>query len=144
MNYIIFIFASFLVANTVNIDKANIVARNLFNEFNDNLNRELNISSINEIEFIDMDLSSSVPWFSDILLPNEKIRQQLIEHLNKFGIGTRKFYPPIHKLTPYENIQGNFEISNEISERGLWLPSSSFLTDEQINTVCQNIKNFWN
>ena len=103
-----------------------------------------NLSSINEIEFVDMDLNSSVPWFSDILLPNEKIRQQLIEHLNKFGIGTRKFYPPIHKLPPYQNIQGSFDVSNEISERGLWLPSSSFLTDEQIYSVCQNIKNFWN
>ena len=103
-----------------------------------------NLSSINEIEFVDMDLNSSVPWFSDILLPNEKIRQQLIEYLNKFGIGTRKFYPPIHKLPPYQNIQGSFDVSNEISERGLWLPSSSFLTDEQIYSVCQNIKNFWN
>ena len=73
-----------------------------------------------------------------------EIRQQLIEHLNKFGIGTRKFYPPIHKLPPYQNIQGSFDVSNEISERGLWLPSSSFLTDEQIYSVCQNIKNFWN
>ena len=103
-----------------------------------------NLSRIDQIEFVDMDLKSSVPWFADILLPDEKIRQQLIEHLNNLGIGTRKFYPPIHKLTPYSKIQGNFDVSNEISQRGLWLPSSSFLTDEQIDLVCKNIKSFWN
>jgi perosamine synthetase len=103
-----------------------------------------NLSDIPEIEFVDIDLKTSVPWFSDILLPNEKIRQELIEHLNKFGIQTRKFYPPIHKLPPYQNVDGDFEITNEISERGLWLPSSSFLTDEDINRVCKTIREFWN
>jgi perosamine synthetase len=103
-----------------------------------------NLSDITEIEFVDIDLKTSVPWFSDILLPNEKIRQELIEHSNKFGIGTRKFYPPIHKLASYQNIEGDFEISDEISKRGLWLPSSSFLTDEEIMRVCDTIRNFWN
>ena len=36
-----------------------------------------NLSSINEIEFVDMDLNSSVPWFSDILLHNEKITTRI-------------------------------------------------------------------
>jgi perosamine synthetase len=103
-----------------------------------------NLSDITEIEFVDIDLKTSVPWFSDILLPNEKIRQELIEHSNKFRIGTRKFYPPIHKLASYQNIEGDFEISDEISKRGLWLPSSSFLTDEEIMRVCDTIRNFWN
>ena len=102
-----------------------------------------NLSKIDEIEFVDIDLKTSVPWFADILLPNENIRQKLIEHLNKSDIGTRKFYPPIHKLSPYHNISGNFEISDEISQRGLWLPSSSFLTDEDITRICDVIKNFW-
>ncbi|SVC37158.1 uncharacterized protein METZ01_LOCUS290012, partial [marine metagenome] len=78
------------------------------------------------------------------LLPNEKIRQELVEHLKQSGIGTRKFYPPIHKLSPYQNIDGDFRNTDEASERGLWLPSSSFLLDEDILRVCDTIKNFWN
>ena len=112
--------------------------KNMFKTYRENL------SDISDIEFVDIDLKTSVPWFADILLSNEKIRQELIEHLNKFGIGTRKFYPPIHKLLPYQNIEGDFGVSNEISKRGLWLPSSSFLTDENINRICDTIKNFWN
>jgi len=112
--------------------------KNMFKTYRENL------SGISDIEFVDIDLKTSVPWFADILLSNEKIRQELIEHLNKFGIGTRKFYPPVHKLLPYQNIEGDFGVSNEISKRGLWLPSSSFLTDENINRICDTIKNFWN
>ena len=103
-----------------------------------------NLSGISEIEFVDLDLKTSVPWFVDILLPNEKIRQGLVEHLNQSGIGTRKFYPPIHKLLPYQNIGGDFQNTDEVSERGLWLPSSSFLLDEDILRVCDAIKNFLN
>ena len=103
-----------------------------------------NLSGISEIEFVDLDLKTSVPWFVDILLPNEKIRQGLVEHLNQSGIGTRKFYPPIHKLLPYQNIGGDFRNTDEVSERGLWLPSSSFLLDEDILRVCDTIKNFLN
>ena len=94
--------------------------KNMFKTYRENL------SGISDIEFVDIDLKTSVPWFADILLSNEKIRQELIEHLNKFGIGTRKFYPPVHKLLPYQNIAGDLGVSNEISKRGLWLPSSSF------------------
>ena len=103
-----------------------------------------NLASIPEIEFVDLDLKTSVPWFVDILLPNEKIRQGLVEHLKQSGIGTRKFYPPIHKLLPYQSIDGDFSNTDEVSERGLWLPSSSFLLDEDILRVCDSIKSFLN
>ena len=103
-----------------------------------------NLASIPEIEFVDLDLKMSVPWFVDILLPDKKIRQGLVEHLKQSGIGTRKFYPPIHKLSPYQNTDGDFKNTDEASERGLWLPSSSFLIDEEILRVCDAIKNFLN
>jgi len=103
-----------------------------------------NLSEINEIEFFDTDLNNVIPWFNDILLPNEKIRNDLIDYLNNKGIGSRMFYPPIHKLVPYSHIIGKFQIADEVSSRGLWLPSSSFLTDDDILRVCNEIKNFLN
>lgn len=99
-----------------------------------------NLSNIKEVEFLEIDLKTSVPWFCDILLPNEKTRQKLVDDLNNAGIGTRKFYPPIHKLPPYVNIKGDYENTEEISSRGLWLPSSSFLTNDDINRVCNEVK----
>jgi len=100
-----------------------------------------NLSNLEEIEFINTDLKDIVPWFNDVLFQNSNIRNKVIEDLKKSGIGTRIIYPPIHSLTPYSKISGDFEVTNEISERGLWLPSSSFLNDEDILRVCNEIKN---
>ena len=103
-----------------------------------------NLSKVNGIEFIDTDLRHVVPWFNDILLPNQKIRDGLIKHLSSAGIGSRMFYPPVHKLVPYADTIGSFSNSDDISERGVWLPSSSFLTDEDIIRSCNEIKKFMN
>lgn len=101
-----------------------------------------NLSSVKGIEFLETDLKDVIPWFNDILLPNQKIRDGLIDHLQEADIGTRIFYPPIHELVPYSQIKGNFENTIEVSRRGVWLPSSSFLTDEDIVRVCEQIKKF--
>ena len=59
------------------------------------------LENIAEIEFIETDLNNVIPWFNDILLPNQTIRDGLIDHLQEVGIGSRMFYPPIHELNPY-------------------------------------------
>ena len=101
-----------------------------------------NLSSVKGIEFIETDLKDVIPWFNDILLPNQKIRDALIDNLQESGIGSRICYPPIHELVPYSQIKGNVDNSIEVSRRGVWLPSSSFLTDEDILRVCEQIKKF--
>ena len=103
-----------------------------------------NLSDVKGIEFIDTDLKNVVPWFDDILLPDDKTRKGLIEHLNRAGIGSRKIYPPIHRLPPFASLRGNFEIADRVSQRGLWLPSSSFLADEDIIRICDEVKKFMN
>ena len=50
--------------------------------------------------------------------------------------------PPINKQKAY-NIKGEHKVSNIIGEKGLWLPSSSKLTNEQIDYVCDKIKDFY-
>ncbi|QLH02220.1 aminotransferase [Nitrosopumilus cobalaminigenes] len=100
------------------------------------------LKGINQIEFLETDLNDVIPWFNDILLPNQKIRDDLIDHLQEAGIGSRMFYPPIHELTPYSNLKGDFTNTIEMSQRGVWLPSSAFLTDDDIIRVCSEIKKF--
>jgi perosamine synthetase len=100
------------------------------------------LENIAEIEFIETDLNNVIPWFNDILLPNQTIRDGLIDHLQEVDIGSRMFYPPIHELNPYSHVNGDFRNTNEMSERGVWLPSSAFLTDDDIIRVCVEIKKF--
>jgi perosamine synthetase len=68
---------------------------------------------------------------------------KLASFLNEKGIGTRPFYPAIHTQPPYSWVKGNFNNAEYVSKRGLWLPSSSFLGDEDINYICQQIKDFY-
>lgn len=98
------------------------------------------LSGISEIKFFKQDLNFTTPWFIDALV--EK-RIALMEHLKNMGIGSRVMYPPINKQKAY-SIDGEFPVSNIVGEKGLWLPSSSQLTDDEIRMVCQGIAAFYN
>lgn len=100
------------------------------------------LSGIPDVQFIKTDLELTTPWFIDIFVPNPKA---LAEFLKKEGIGTRFFYPPIHaqKIYKDEYIGKNFPISEYYSSRGLWLPSSSQLKDEEIDYITNAIKKFF-
>jgi perosamine synthetase len=97
------------------------------------------LESCNEIELFRHDLKLVSPWFID---SKAKDRDQLIEHLKKANIGTRKMYPPINKQQAYR-IVGDHPVSDEIGARGLWLPSMVQLSDNQIDFICAEIKNFY-
>ena len=94
-----------------------------------------------KINFIETDLKNTSPWFIDILV--EEKREDLMSFLDKKGIGTRPFYPPIHTQPPYAHVSGTFKDSEYVSQEGLWLPSSSFLTNEDIQRVCKEIRDFF-
>jgi len=100
------------------------------------------LRDISAIGFIDTNLEDCSPWFIDILV-DAKIRDSLATFLNGRGIGSRPFYPAIHTQPPYSHISGDFAHSTSVSQRGLWLPSSSSLTDSDIEYVCQAIKEFF-
>jgi len=99
------------------------------------------LQNIPQIEFIDTDLQDTAPWFIDIIVKGE--RDRLASFLNKRGIGTRPFYPAIHTQPPYSHVKGSFPNSNWAACSGLWLPSSSFLTDDDVQYVCKNIKEYF-
>ena len=102
------------------------------------------LENIKEIEFIKTDLKKITPWMSDIILKNKRSRLKLIMFLKKKNIETRIFYPSIHKLKPYFMNDGKFPISSEISDRGLWLPSSITLKEKEIEMISNQIKKFFN
>ena len=102
------------------------------------------LENISDIEFVGTDLKKITPWMTDIILKNKNTRLKLITFLKKNNIETRIFYPSIHKLKPYLTNNKKFPISSEISDRGLWLPSSITLKENQIGFITKQIKKFFN
>ena len=104
------------------------------------------LTKIDKINFISTDLNRITPWMIDIMLTPKKQRQNLIKNLRQKNIETRIYYPAIHNLKPYKQINKKFPISSDISSRGLWLPSSVSLSDDEIQMICteiiKSIKNF--
>jgi perosamine synthetase len=98
-----------------------------------------NLSNLIQVEFFDQDLKNTTPWFVDVKVSE---RDRLMAYLKQNKIGSRVMYPPINKQQAY-NLEGEHTVSNEIGVKGLWLPSSSKLTNEQIDYVCEQIKQFY-
>ena len=98
-----------------------------------------NLKDIDMIKFFDQDLINTTPWFIDVMVEQ---RERLIEHLKQNRIGSRIMYPPINKQKAYL-IEGNHVVSNLIGKNGLWLPSSSKLSNSEVDLICDTIINFY-
>ena len=97
------------------------------------------LRGLGSVKFFEQDLINTTPWFIDILCER---RSDLQEHLKQRGIGTRAMYPPINKQEAYQRV-GHHPVSELVGRQGLWLPSSSQLTDQQIETVCDAVAEFY-
>jgi perosamine synthetase len=102
---------------------------------------KLYASELHEIESIEMIPTSdeTAPWFVDIYVKNPS---ELAGFLKENNIGSRQVYPPINRQKIYSDTR-RYPVSESYCNRGLWLPSSSFLTDEQIIHICDTIKCFF-
>lgn len=92
-------------------------------------------------------------WVFGIVLKNqEKIdRDSLMKILFKRGIDTRPFFSPIHrqpvfqaKKSPlpdnYPKIAGDFPVSDHIGTNGFYLPSSPSLSMDELNYICDTLR----
>jgi perosamine synthetase len=98
------------------------------------------LKDIKQIKFFEQDLTFTTPWFIDVLVER---RDDLQSYLKIGGVSTRIMYPPINKQNAYQ-IEGEHTMSNLIGEKGLWLPSASQLSDNQIEQICNSIRKFYN
>jgi len=97
------------------------------------------LKDLKEVTFFDQDLTVTTPWFIDVLVMD---REGLNEFLKSKNVGTRPMYPPINRQKCYQ-VPGEHKVSEMVGQKGLWLPSSSQLTDEQIVYVCERIREFY-
>ena len=83
----------------------------------------------------------SVPWACDIYVDE---RDRMMEYLKSKDIGTRKMYPILTTQKPFAGYEIHGDSRSDISrsERGLWLPSSIDITNEEIDYVIDAIKSF--
>lgn len=98
-----------------------------------------NLKDVKQVKFFDQDLENTTPWFIDVFVEN---REKLILFLKENNIGIRLMYPPINKQKAYQ-VPGEYPVSNMVGEKGLWLPSASQLSNDEIDFICQRIGEFY-
>lgn len=93
-----------------------------------------------EVTFLETNMKSGlVPWYVDCIVNDSSNRTRIIESCKKDAIGTRISYRPLHTQPAYRT-DGYFDDAIYLYEHGIWFPSSSFLTDEDIKRVCDVIR----
>ncbi|MAV63576.1 MAG: aminotransferase [Candidatus Marinimicrobia bacterium] len=97
------------------------------------------LKSTEQIQLFNHDLNNTSPWFIDCLAKN---RDKLLLFLKEKNIGSRVMYPPINKQKAYMEKE-TMVVSELVGREGLWLPSASQLSDEDITLVCNTIKSFY-
>jgi len=87
--------------------------------------------------------AESAYWLSSLVLTDDAgiERDPLMEALAEQGIETRPFFHPMHVLPIYaEETAGQaFPVADRLAARGLNLPSSADLTEEDVHRVCETL-----
>ncbi len=101
---------------------------------------ETNLKNVSGIKLFSHDFENTVPWFIDCLADR---RSELQNYLKSKNVGTRIMYPPINRQKAY-SLVGDYPVADLIGEKGLWLPSATQLTNEEIDFITDQIKDFYN
>lgn len=90
--------------------------------------------------------AKNVYWMYSVLVEDDfgMSRDELMDKLRAAGIDTRTFFVPMHQQ-PALNKMGLFHgesypVSEALSRKGLYLPSGTGLSDNDLRYVCQTIK----
>jgi perosamine synthetase len=85
------------------------------------------------------------PWLYSILVDEESFgisRDDLMTRLAATGIETRPFFPPIHRLPPYEGsrVTGvNLAVTERLAAQGLNLPTFVGLGPDSVDLICDEV-----
>jgi perosamine synthetase len=84
--------------------------------------------------------AGEIPLWNDVTAER---RDELVEYLKGKNIDCRKFWYPLHTQAPYRRDGALFPNASAVAPRCLWLPSAFTLTDRDVETVCREIKTFF-
>lgn len=79
-------------------------------------------------------------WMVSVLVNEPSERDPLREHLEEAGIETRPLFYPIHTMPMYSQRFQRHPVAENLGWRGINLPSWPGLLQEQIQFVCNSIK----
>jgi perosamine synthetase len=91
--------------------------------------------------------AKNVYWMYGILAENKLgvSRDSLMQRLKEKGVDTRTFFIPMHVQPAFQDMglfKGElYPVATDLSEKGLYLPSGSGLKSEEIDYVCNCIRN---
>lgn len=91
--------------------------------------------------FPETEWAESAHWFSGVLLSSDYEVRKVCEALKQKEIQTKTFWKPIHMQKPYlMSERSGMEVTETIWEHVLTLPSSTGITDEQLEKVVLALK----
>ncbi len=82
-------------------------------------------------------------WMCSILLESPEIRDDLREKLKSAGVETRPTFYPIHTMPMYSAKYEKHKVAEDISLRGINLPSYPALEQVDVEEICNVIKKFY-
>lgn len=82
--------------------------------------------------------ANDMPLWTDILIDR---RDECAAYLRSQGYGTRRFWPPMHTQPRYRTAQ-SFPVAEAASRRGLWLPSSFGMREEDVHGCARAVRDF--
>ncbi|SHH20521.1 LegC family aminotransferase [Tepidibacter thalassicus] len=86
----------------------------------------------------------NVYWLYSIIIEDDFgiTRDELINRLKERGVQTRPFFTPVHKMPPYMKCRHlDMTVTEELANKGINLPSSVGIKREEIEIICDIIKN---
>ena len=102
------------------------------------------LKDVQEISFVkELDFSNFIPFRANIKVKN---LEKLCEYLENNGIQTRRFFYPLHLQPCFSYLgykENEFPITNKVHSAGLSLPVFPRLKKEQIEYICDKIKEFY-
>jgi perosamine synthetase len=105
---------------------------------------EKGLKDIPEVEFIEVSsFSNFIPFRVNVKVPR---LEELIDHLEKNAIQTRRMFYPLHKQPCYSYLTNNdkdFPVSIDAYNRGISFPVHCRLKEDDIEYLCSQVKAFY-
>ena len=99
------------------------------------------LAGIDGIALLPFDVDrGETPQWVDALADD---RDRLVAHLERNDIHCRPFWFPIHTQRPYRAADDGFPVATSVVPKALWLPSALSMTDDDVATVAQRIRGFY-
>lgn len=123
------------ISQLLRIEKTIKTKKNNFEILNDSIDNKYLSLLPNNTKF-------TTPWFYEIITDHQ---QEFICWLKQNNIGSRVMYPELNKQKAFylhNQFDSDFEISNQISTKGVWIPSHPKLKKSDIDHIIKIINQF--